>query len=926
MPKVFWSRRERYGGAALLAFALFSTAVATAEVRVVDGAGSPIVGARVAVFLPADPTDPRGAPAPIQGESDSEGRLPFALPRISGGVAVVDAAGFAPRSWPLDANAPVSRLELSPGVAQEGTLVGDGETPAGPAQVCALWRPLPAELGQPFAVRRCALAAATGEWRIDGLPLGEVTVEANLPGYLPLQQRLFVPTAPQRASLDPGKRAWIRVRSEQGVPVAGATVRCDGAVTVTTDARGEAQVALPGAAAECTATESAVGSSAPTAIRAPQVEPQTVRLADHGGIRGSVIGDDGSTPADIHFDLVEAFEGGGGLRTFRVEPELLPEGRFLLRVARPGRFALRIQARGWRAEEIDWLVVGPGQPVDLGAIMLRRGAGVRGTVLDARTSQPIAGALVHVRPAGRARLLLGAGAETRILTDDDGTFVAAGLPVGRFTVEIQSGHLAPAFEDVDLDEEAVVDLFERYLHPFVQVSGRVERTGGEAVAGSRVELVHSLHRDAETVASAITDRDGRFALRVGPGFHRVLVTGSRLLLDQEIDIPAGQSRFELDLRLRRTHLSGLVTERGGPIGGGELVLRPVVDLASSLGVVQVKGRSSGAERWAGRSESPISLPVDVDGTFSAEDAPTGRVRAAYFGLDGRQATRILDVADDREVSLVLDVGGQQIEGAVVDQNSRAGIEATVELVDADAQSIASATCENDGSFVLSGVPPGEYRLAVQARGYRMAEPGASVVIGGVSGVREGEAVVPPPLVELVTSSGASLRVAVQRANGSRAAGTSLVLLDESGQSVRALPADGRGTLGLSELPRGRFTFVWSETLSGTGASEPFDLPSSTRDLDLAIDRGRDLVVRCQGEGCEGARLPWLAIFTGRGIDLAPYLLRSSAIAFSAEGEARVGRLGPGTYRVVAMAGGRRLEKTLEVSSGPGEVELALPRH
>lgn len=906
--------------AIVLAISLVLAVVAGAEVRVVDAAGSPVAGAKLSVFLPGDSTDPRGAPGPIQGYSDAEGGLPFALPRIPGGVAVVDAADFAPQLWRLDPDVPLLRLELSSGLELEGSLMGDGAVPSGPAQVCAVWRPVPAELGQRFHVRRCTAATASGAWRIGGLPAGEVTLEAQVPDYLPFQERLSLPAAPQRSRLDPGKRAWILVRTVQGRAVAGATVRCTGAVTVTTGLRGEAQVALPATSAECTAAESDLGTSAPTAIHAPQAEAQTLRLDDHGGIRGAVIGDDGSTPVEVQFELVEEFEGGGGQRTSPVEPEFLPDGRFLLWMPRSGNFALRLRAAGWRTEAIDWLAVGPGQSVDLGTIVLRRGAGVRGTVLDARTSQPIAGAMVHVRLAGRGRLLLGAGAETRTLTDAQGAFIAAGLPVGRFVVEIQGGHLAPASEDVDLDDEVIVDLHERYLHPFVQISGSVARAGGELAGSARVELVRSLQRDAEPVARASTDSQGYFALRAGPGAYRALVSGERLLLDQEIEIPPGEDRFELDLRLRRTHLSGSVTENGGPIGGGELVLRPVVDLTSSLGVVLVKGKGSGAERWAGRSESPMTVPVEVDGTFSVEDAPTGRLRAAYFGLEGRQAMRILDVPDDREVTVVVDIGGQLVEGAVVEQSSRAGIEATVGLVGADAQEVASTTCERDGTFRLSGIAAGEYHLAVEARGYRMAEPAALVAISG------GATMVPPLLVELVASGGASLRVAAQRPNGSRAAGTALVLMDESGQSLRALPTDGRGTLGLSELPRGRFAFVWSDALSGTGASDPFDLRSGSRDLDLEIGRGRDLIVDCQGEGCAGARLPWFAIFTEHGIDLAPYLLRSPAIAFSEEGEAHVGRLGPGTYRVVSMAAGRRLEKTLEVSSGPGEVELALPRH
>lgn len=903
-------------GVALLTLGLLSAAVGKAEVQIVNGAGAPIAGARISVFLGAGPADTFGGTGPIKGESDDQGQLHFALPRAPGGVAVIDAAGYAPLLLRLDSGGSLSRLQLEAGVEQAGTLVGDGDSRAGLGTVCAVWRPLP-EMARDFAVRRCATVADSGVWRITALPRGDISLEAQIPGYLPFSRTLAVSAQSPEMTLDPGKRARVLVRTAQGAAVAGAAVRCKGAVPTVTGETGEARVALPAASVECEAQKSDLGVSAAVAIRAPSTEPQVIRLADYGGLRGQVLVEDGTIPGEVRFDLVEAFEDGSGQRTFAVEPELLTEGRFLLRVHRPGRYALRVQSPGWRVESIDWLELAPGSPVDLGPIVLRRGAGVSGVVLDARTSEPVGGAVVSLRPTGRARLLLGGQAESTVLTDDQGAFVAAGLPIGRFAVEIRGGDLAPWSEEVDLDDESIQDLAVRYLYPFVAVSGSVERADGSGVPGVGVELARSFDRDAESVASAPTGRDGHFgALRVGPGKYRVFVRGDRLLLDQEIAIPAREDRFELDLRLKKTRLSGVVLEDGAPIGGGEIVLRPLADLESSLGVVLVRGQGGGSERWSGRPAMPVTVPVDVDGTFVIEDAPTGRLRAAYFGLEGRQATRILDVADDREATVVLEVSGQTVEGTVLDQGSRAGIEATVELMDADSQAVAKTDCDSSGGFRLTGIPLGEYRVAVSARGYRVAEPTPVLV------TPTGTA---PILTELEATNGASLRLVAERSGGARAAGVPLVVLDAAGNSVRALPTDRRGTLGLSGLPRGRFSIVWADALAGAGAMSPFELRIGERSVELEIGRGRDLIVHCQGEGCEGSRVPWFAILTEHDVDLAPFLLRSSAIAFSEDGEARVGRLGPGTYRIVAMTAGRRLEKALDVSSGPGEVELTLPR-
>ncbi len=903
---------------ATFVFALAQAKASEAEARIVDAAGQGVASARITVFLPANQPGTLGdGETQVVGGSDADGRLRFAFPRTPGGVAVIDAAGFAPSLVHLDGGRELARLVIEPGIELTGALVGDGEVPAGHGSICAVWRPIPEATAKRFTVRRCGTVAESGAWRITALPRGDISLEAEVPGYLPFSRTLVVPAQSLDVNLDPGSRALVLVRTAQGAAVAGATVRCEGAVATPTGDSGEARVALPAASVECEAQKADLGVSAPVAIRAPLTEPQVIRLADYGGLRGQVLGEDGTIPGEVRFDLVEAFEDGSGQRTFAVDPEILPEGRFLLRVHRPGRYALRVQAPGWRVESIDWLELAPGSPVDLGPIVLRRGAGVSGVVLDARTSEAVGGAVVSLRPTGRARLLLGGQAESTVLTDDQGGFVAAGLPIGRFLVEIRGGDLAPWSEEVDLDDESVQDLAVRYLYPFVAVSGSIERDDGSGVAGVRVEFARSFDRDADSVASAHTSGDGHFgALRVGPGRYRVLVRGDRLLLDQEIAVPAREDRFELDLRLRRTRLSGVVLEGGAPIGGGEIVLRPLADLESSLGVVLAKGQAAGSERWSGRPAMPVTVPVDVDGTFVVEDAPTGRLRAAYFGLEGRQATRILDVPDDREATVALEVSGQTVEGTVLDQGSRAGVEAAVELVDADAQTIVRATCDGTGGFRLTGIPSGEYRLFVEARGYRRTEP--TPVLVTATGAA-------PILAELERTDGASLHLVAERPDGTRAAGLPLVVLDAAGNSLRALPADRRGALGLSELPRGRFSIVWSDALAGAGASGPFDLRTSERSLELEIERGRDLIVQCQGEGCEGSRLPWFAIFTEHDVDLAPFLLRSSAIAFSEDGEARVGRLGPGTYRIVAMTAGRRLEKTLEVSSGPGEVELTLPR-
>ena len=635
------------------------------------------------------------------------------------------------------------------------------------------------------------------------------------------------------------------------------------------------------------------------------------------GFVGRLAGDDGSVLVEPRFQLVERLVGVSGRRAVPVEVALDAEGAFRLPVDKPGGYAIEISAPGWRSFATDSFEFARGEKIDLGLVGLRRGAGVAATLADAASGRPLAGSVVTVRPAGRARLVLAGRVGTTTLADDEGRFLAAGLPVGRYVVEGQAPGLAPWIVELDLPEERVEELGLVGLDPPVQVSGQLLRPDGEPLAGVRVDFVRSPFRDAEPVASSRSDAEGRFApVAIAPGGYRILVSADRLLLDREIAIPRGAARHTLELRVRSTHVSGWVTEGGVPVAGGEVVLRRLLDPEFALGVVVANRGGTAEQRWTGRPAGPTSATVGGDGAFAVDDAPTGRVKLSYFAAEGERALRFVDIADERQVALAIDVAGEAIAGSLVDRDTRRGVAADLELLDERSAPVARATSDAAGAFALPGIVPGSYRLLARARGYRLNE---------ISPLAVTDLGIPPLLVEMEPADEARLAVRLERSEGSRAAAVALVLVDAGGRSLRALSADANGRLGLSELEPGRVALVWADPLAGTGATPLFTLREGERELALTLELGRDLIVRCTGDDCAGARLPWLALLTADGLDLTPYLLRSSAIAFSEEGTARIGRLAPGTYTLVAATLGSRLERTVEVTSGPGEIEISLPR-
>ncbi|KAB2965404.1 MAG: hypothetical protein F9K16_02030 [Thermoanaerobaculia bacterium] len=902
----------------LAVFGCFASALpAGAELRVLDERGTPVAGARVVVVLPVSPELPgRKASRGVTGVTDEEGRLPFALPRAPGGLLVVDAPDFAPRALPLAGTADEGVLVLEGGETLTGQVVDDAGRPVESGSACAVWNPVPVELDRDFRIERCGAISAAGRFELATLARDEQSLRVQVPGFLPHKEALVVPSDPPSVRLRPGHRVRVRVLAES-VLVAEADLRCAGAVPVRSDAKGEALVSLPALKASCEAGHFEFGSSGPVEVSAQGESPQVLRLLPTGGVRGTVLGEDGSPIRGMRIALMEEFDGGDRSLRKLVEPELLPDGKFRLRVDHPGAVALEILADGWRPHTTGSFQTEPGAPVDLGEIHLLRGAGVSGWVLDGRSSAPVAGAVISVEPAGRARLLLGEPFTTSTLSADDGRFVASGLPSGRYRVRIESEGLAPWEEELDLSEIAIEDLSFVDLHPWVRVHGRVARSNGTALVAARVAVVRSMGREPAAVATSQTDAEGRLAsFLCAPGHLRVLVSGDRLLMDQEIDIPAGPEEFELELRVPTTRLSGLVTEQGIPVGGGEVVVREVADVDASLGVVLLRSRTSGQEAWAGRPGASATAPVESDGTFTLADSPSGRLLVSYFGYDGRRASRVVDVESAPRSAVVVEVAGYSVEGEIAPALSRGGVGAEIQILNADTEVVARTRSEGTGRFAMEGVPPGTYRLKVDFPGYKASAP-VDVVV-----TETGSA---PVYVNLDRSEEDSdLLLTLRREDESLAAAVPLVLIDEANAMVRALSTGTSGALRLSSLPRGRYRVVWADPFSGTGATKPIDVTSSAKRVELDLEKGRELVVHCTGGPCAGSRLPWLSVLTADGVDLAPYLLRSSAVVFSEGGTARVGKLSPGTYRVAGMSGGHRFEKSLHVGAGPGQVDLAVP--
>lgn len=903
--------------AAAAVFALLAVPM-SAGVKVVDSAGRPVPGATVTILLESGNQAAQVfGDEPLVHRTDDQGLLPFDLPRAGGALVVVDHERYAPAMLALDGAQPPPAIRLQEGLTLSGGVGGDGHMPLGPGKVCAIRTVSTRKSGETFEVRRCALVAADGTWTLSALPEGTQRLEIGVPAYLPLSEAITLPALPWSRNLDAGLRAFVQVEDAAGRPAAGATVECDGAVPVVTDPRGGAWTAVSSSGSKCRAFAVDGAESSPVEIEVPSAARQTLRLKRARSATAKLITDDGSEPAPPRFILLGRIRDVGQSST-RVEPVSQKNGAFRIRLPDDEPHAVRVETPGMLPLTTDWFTLPPGGgTADLGVLLLRRGAGVRGQVVHASTQAPLAGAVVSLEAQGRARIILGRLGKTSTLTDSDGSFIVGGVPIGSYRMRVTWRDLPASETVIDLREENVLTAGTVALHPGVRVAGHVARGDREPLSAARVDFIPSRFYDTEAVASAHTTAEGTFGpVTIAPGTYRLLVRTDDVLADQEIVVPTGEDSFEVDVRIQSTRLTALVREAGVPVPGGEVLLQRSADLRGSLGVAVARNPRVGTQFWSGRSSSPLTATVNDAGVFSIDGVPAGRLVLQYFGREGESIIRTLDVPDEPEATLSIDIDGWNVLGRVDDAVTETGLAARVEMVDANGTSVFQGSTQPTGEFSVDRLAPGIYDVVVSAEGYQTNDPVRVVV---------GDGAPPPVHVRLTRAADATLDVIVKRDGAIPAAGVAVSIVDAVGRQLRAFPTLADGKLHTTGLSAGTVYLIWSDPLAGVGMSAPIHLRSGPQEANVHLEPGKDLVVRCEASDCSGARLGSLAFTSEHGIDLAPFFQRMGAVVYSDRGSAYLGRLAPGRYDVAASAGAFQLSQDLELGSGPGEVALFLTR-
>lgn len=887
------------------------TTAETVAVRVVDGEGQAVAGARVRVLsegtAPTDLVTDADGSVVLDGAAGSiEVLAPGRVDGIRVGgtspvvvtlppsqrrrIEVRGAEGeplegmrvrLADDGWTVGITDERGRLELGGRFTEPVRLRVEGGSSRLPAEVheVILLPPLP---GAPADASPEAVRVPRAE--AEGRPAGSLAVvlPPGLPAFgriLDLEER---PLEAATVVLTPAERAASRA----GEPI-----------EVTTDAAGRFLVpAVAWGSFDLTAD---AAGFAPATLRAMEL-PEGSGPADLGSlllqpgveIDGRVVDLEGAPVAAAELRFREAVgrpAPGERVRLLEGEAAAVADeaGRFVVEDLAPGR-PVDLLASGEGFLPV-WTLAVEAPPAEPLVITLEPAARLSGRVVDP-DERGIADAAVTVTPRGSPEGTVGVVARREVggrstTTDEEGQFEVDGLAPGLARVEASAqGYLAEEPAEAELPLGGAVEDIEIVLRRGAVIEGTVSDPTGAAVSGADLRAGPARDRSAADGSFRLVGLDEGF---VGLfTYHSDYKPGA-----QEVEVRPGTNRVEVVLEDGFT-LAGRTVDQGG---------RPIAGVRVQLHSESLR---------AGRGYQVVS---EGDGAFRAVVGEAGRYRlvALREGFAPRQISGVeLGPVPVEDLEVVMGPGAAivgQILGLELDDL------ATVQVVASrDDLGEVHGTVDYQGRYRVDHLLPGDWRLRAQVAGGRRQ---ATATVAVTEGQREVER-------DLDLGDGVTLSGTVST-GGEPIPAAHVVLTGLTVTAERSVATGYDGSFRIEDLDPGRYRL---------DVLDPSRALSHLEDLDLDRDRRLDLDL-------ESAPLTGRVLDDATGepiyealvsvVKILPTGETGSMIVLGTDpsGSFTIAHLTPGPYRLSARKEGYTpVEESLEMSaSGPAsQPVLRLP--
>lgn len=675
--------------------------------RLVDPSGDPIPDAAI-TLAPADLTPP---PPEETTWAWSDGRGTFhlaGLPPSSEMWLRAQREGFVSQKLDLklsDATeAGPLEITLERALRGLGTVLDARGQAVGDAEVHLL----------PSAIRDSAEALLTsgehrittrtdklGRFHVEGLPMGDVDLRIQAPGWAPLRATNVSGTLQPNGLVDLGSfvldpEAVVEgfVVSTAGEPLAGVEVSARDAKpdpmapppshqdqippTLTDD---EGYFVVPGLArSQSVNLRFERYGYAPvlrSGVEAPNHRSLHVEMVPATAIVGRVVDVEGSSVIDARVLAIHLFEDqqkSVGLTRSR------EDGSFALDGLPAGRVRLTVQASGFKTMEVNPVELLPGEILENLQVELSPGSVLTGAV-QTLEGDPIAGARVLAHSDNPKGLHV----PLETATEDDGAFRLSGLDPGRWTVTVFHPEYQRLQREVTIrDEEQQLDF---QMQTGGEIDGRVVDAAGRPAAGAEVRLAPHPSGPAPTPVATTVDGTFRFS-GLTPGRYRLTAKRTQETATRELEVTP-TSRLDVEMHL---HV-------GGSVEGRVLGLTP-------------EQRRQARVVASAPATAPRSVSVSPDGGYRVRDLAPGPWRITAILEDGQTTTRQVEVergADLRGVDLELGTG-YRFTGRIL--RDGAPVPGAVLSIQRSSVPVGGTKTGPNGEFTVPSVRRGTYRIVV----------------------------------------------------------------------------------------------------------------------------------------------------------------------------------------------------------------------
>ncbi len=471
---------------------------------------------------------------------------------------------------------------------------------------------------------------------------------------------------------------------------------------------------------------------------------------------------------------------------------------------------------------------------------------IEGVVLDAASRQPVKKAVISISFTGMTRVQTQSEGPQTVTTDVSGKFVFDNLSAGQYQLTVthqnypqaRMGGVRKAVQVSAGDPTSSVTV---ELVPGATVSGRIVDEDGDPLNGCIVQIhsAKNFNQGVPLMRVPMTHDDGSYRLYdIAPGKYAITAQCSASVFQprplSEGPDPPPSAAYPIQFYSAASDLkSAEIVELlpGAEKSGVDFQMRPVP-------VTHIHGTlTAGSGDWHGRNDLRIQLlPLDPrgprsfglgtggqvdpkDGSFEFRRVFPGSYRLAVFSQDfssgGFQtdtnnrvgAIARVDVADKPiEVSLQLH-SAMDISGTVEIESNNSTNRPVLSQMNLQLMSANQfggppprTNVNEDGSFTLKSVLPGEWRIRLMAQS------------AFVKSVRLGSDDVTNRPLDLTSGSAAPLQIVVSTntatIRGTAPAGQMVFSArlddDDMQQAWRIAPVDSNGQFTLQGLPPGKY--------------------------------------------------------------------------------------------------------------------------